>query len=188
MMPNIYEFTTSRLDVVSRLQFAKLELYTEMFDEFSSDPLMLLTGFGPGERSSFASEQTESKFYSNNITYFSETLYVDGSSIMDKYYSGFASVFWETGILGLISLIIIFRKFLLTGNFSRREKRLNISFIVLFFLWSIVMDTFRHSNLSILYVMLAGILSNGIENQIVKLKTKEEIIPDNSIAISTNLN
>jgi hypothetical protein len=157
-----------------------------MFEEFSNDPLMLLTGCGPGERSSFASEQTESEYYNNNITYFSETLYVDGSSIMDKYYSGFASVFWESGIAGLLCLVIIFKKFLIGKDLSKQEKKLNISFIVLFVFWSLVMDTFRNSNLSILYMMLAGILSNGIEGQLARLKAGSELINKDSIPSTTN--
>jgi hypothetical protein len=157
-----------------------------MFEDFSNEPFKLLTGFGPGERSSFASEWAVSEFYNNNITYFSETLYVEGGSVMDKYYSGFASIFWETGIAGFICLILLFRKFMLNKDLSNRERRLNIAFIVLFFLWSLVMDTFRHSNLSILYIMLAGILSNGIEGQIARLKEGAEI-NDNILPSSAEL-
>jgi hypothetical protein len=186
LMPDIYEFTTSRLDIVSKLQFAKLELYTEMFDEFTSNPLMLVTGFGPGERSSYASEQIESEFYNNNVTYYSETLYIEGSSIMDKYYSGIASVFWETGLAGLLCLIIIFKKFLFSPDLTKQEKRLNISYIVLFVLWSLVMDAFRNTNLSILYMMLAGILSNGIESQLARLKARSEIVDKETISPTIN--
>ena len=184
LMPNVYSFTVNRLDLVSKLKFAKLEMYSEMITEFQSHPLNLIYGFGPGERSSYASEEVQSKFYNNEITYYSENLYIEGSSIIDKYYSGIASVVWETGLAGLFLFIMILYKYLFNKGLTPREKKLNFAFLVLFILWSMVMDTFRNTNLSILYMMMIGILGLGIEQFIPE--RKEETVNLNELVSYTN--
>ncbi len=166
-LPGTYGDTVKRIEIIKNLKFPKLDLYYDMFNDFRKYPVHILFGFGPGERTSLASEQTDSKFYRNTVMYYSFNYAITGGSIMDKFYSGISSIFWEIGCLGIVLVGILLYKMLLTKSLTSKEKKLNLSVLVLFILWSLIVDPFRNSYLSILYFSLLGLLSVGIENFLV---------------------
>ncbi len=170
LFPKIYSNTIHRIGVFSDVHFVKEDLYTDMFMDYQNHPMKIVFGFGPGQKSSMASEAVSSMYYKNHIEPIKYKYDIPGGSVMNKYYSGVASIFWEIGLLGSVIYVYLIFLILFENKLSDKDVRMNLSFVLLLFLWMGVSDFFRNDYLGIITFVLIGILGNGLLPQFKALK------------------
>lgn len=167
-IPNWYESHLLRFKSLSITNIYKYEMYDAFTKDFLANPTNLLFGFGPGERTSGASEAISSDYFLSAVSRYSESIFLRGGSILDHFDSGITSIIWEIGLIGFILWTAVFYTFLVNKQLTKSDRYFNLLIIFLLFLSQLIFDFFRKSNLAIIISIFYGISASGISDYFVK--------------------